>query len=129
MNILLSPSFWFELRPGVLSPFVFRSLIVFLSLLLAGILVFNLLKKQKSAGLYRKIWVNLGTFCLGNLIIGLFLLFFAFEQLPFLAMRVWFLLWFVGMFVWILFIIKKMSKIPDIKQEKAEKEEFQKYIP
>ncbi|MEA3449662.1 MAG: hypothetical protein U9Q85_01650 [Patescibacteria group bacterium] len=129
MNILLSPSFWFELRPGVLSPFVFRSLIVFLSLLLAGILVFNLLKKQKSAGLYRKIWVSLGTFCLGNLIIGLFLLFFAFEQLPFLAMRAWFLLWFVGMFVWMLFIIKKMSKIPDIKQEKAEKEEFQKYIP
>jgi amino acid transporter len=129
MNTLLSPSFWFKLRPGLLSPFVFRSLIVFLVILIAGLIVFNLLKKQKTAGLYRKIWLKLGNFCLANLIIGLFLLFFAFEQLPFLAMRIWFLLWALGMIVWFLYIVKVMSKIPDIKKEKQEKEEFQKYIP
>jgi Na+/glutamate symporter len=129
MNTLLSLSFWLKLRPGLLSPFVFRGLIVFLTALLAGIIIFHLLKQQKTAGLYRKIWVSLGNFCLGNFIIGLFLLFFAFEQLPFLAMRLWFLLWIIGMILWLLFIIKQMSKIPDIKKEKAEKDEFQKYIP
>jgi len=129
MTTLLSLSFWIELRPGLLSPFVFRGLIVFLVALLAGIIIFHLLKKQKNTGLYRKIWLSLETFCFGNLIIGLFLLFFAFEQLPFLAMRIWFLLWGIGMAVWVLYIIKQMSKIPDIKKEKEEKDAFQKYIP
>jgi steroid 5-alpha reductase family enzyme len=44
-------------------------------------------------------------------------------------MRIWFLLWALGMIVWFLYIVKVMSKIPDIKKEKQEKEEFQKYIP
>ena len=129
MSTLFSLSFWFKLRPGVLSTNVFYGIIVFLAILLAGILVFNALKKSKTAGLYRKIWIKLGNFCLGNLVIGLFLLFFAFEQLPFLAMRIWLLLWFIGMVVWMLFIIKVMSKIPDIKKEHEEKKEYEKYIP
>ena len=129
MNTLFSLSFWIKLRPGLLSPFVFHGLIVFLVTLLAGFFIFHLLKKQKNTGLYRKIWLSLKTFCFSNLIIGLFLLFFAFEQLPFLAMRIWFLLWGIGMIAWMLYIIKQMSKIPNIQKEKAEKDEFQKYIP
>jgi hypothetical protein len=128
MDKLLTISYWVIIRPGQIEPFLFQGLVIFIAILVLITLISYLLKKRKS-GLYFKIWAKLNTFSLSNFIIGLFLLFFIREQLPFLAMRLWLLVWILSMLVWLGFIVKQLIKIPEIKKKAKEEKEFQKYIP
>ena len=69
------------------------------------------------------------TFFLTNAGLGLLLIFFNYEMVPFLSARFWLLLWAVSMLVWIFFIYRIVIKIPE-KRERLEKEkEFKRYIP
>ncbi len=129
MGNLITLHFWFNMRPGSLTAF---SQTVFLLFMLAlAILYFFcwLIKKQKRKSLYNRIWRKLSSFSLTNFIISIFLLFFTYESLPFLSMRFWFMLWFLGMFVWMVFIIKEVLNLPNIKAEMAKEQEYKKYIP
>jgi hypothetical protein len=44
-------------------------------------------------------------------------------------MRIWLLLWLIGMGVWLGFILRHLSDIPKIKQEQERQAEYQKYVP
>ncbi|MCK5510685.1 hypothetical protein KAI65_04060, partial [Candidatus Parcubacteria bacterium] len=105
-----------------------RLIVVFLISLLIGAVFFKILKNRKR-NLYNKIWSKLHLFSLSNLIIGLFLLFFSYELLPFLSMRLWLLLWGLGMIVWLAFIFKIFNEIPKIKEKMAKEDEYKKYLP
>jgi len=117
------------MRPGALGAGAFRAIFVFVVVLAALTLAFYFLKKQNQFGFYKKIFDRLNNLCLANTIIGLFLLFFIYEQLPFLSMRIWLLLWFLGILVWLGFIINSMLKIPNLKKSQTKEENYQKYIP
>jgi len=123
----LTLKFWFNMRAGTLYPLVQKGLLVFLVMLFLLIFVSLFLKKRKSS--YRRIWSKMQSFSTSNLIIGFILLFFTYEGLPFLSMRFWFLLWFLGMLVWLYFIYKETKKIPEIREKRKQEEEFKKYIP
>jgi len=128
MNKFLDFHFWFNIRPGSLSPLALTVLTVILVVLLAGTIISNL-SKFKKRDLYFKIWRKINVFCLTNFILGLFLLFFAYESLVVLSMRFLFLLWFLSILVWLGFIIASLRKIPEIRKKIKEDEEFKKYIP
>jgi len=128
MNNFLSVSFWFNTRPGSLSPNILMMLTFFLVALFALFLVFTFLKKRKN-GLYFKIISGLSTFFLTNFIVGLFFLFFSYELIPILSARFWYPLWFLGMIFWQVMILKELRKIPEKKKKFEEEKEFQKYIP
>ena len=117
------------MRPGALETGAFRAMLVFIVVLAALTFAFYFFKKQKQFGFYKKIFDRLNNLCLANTIIGLFLIFFIFEQLPFLAMRIWLLVWVIGILVWLGFVVNAMLKIPKIKQDKAKEQDYQKYIP
>ena len=117
------------MRPGALSVGVFRAILVFVIILAVLTLFFYFLKKQKKFGFYKRILSRLNNLCLANVIIGTFIIFFVYEQLPFLSMRIWFLLWLLGILVWLGFIVNSMLKIPKLKKNQAEEENYQKYIP
>ncbi|MCK5060959.1 hypothetical protein KAR28_00245 [Candidatus Parcubacteria bacterium] len=125
----MSLKFWINMRPGALETGAFRAMLVFIVVLAALTFAFYFFKKQKQFGFYKKIFDRLNNLCLANTIIGLFLIFFIFEQLPFLAMRIWLLVWVIGILAWLGFIINAMLKIPKIKQDKAKEQDYQKYIP
>ena len=129
MNELLTLNFWFNMRPGAIGVGAFRAILVFVVILAALTLAFYFLKKQNQFGFYKRIFNGLNNLCLANTIIGLFLLFFVYEQLPFLSMRIWLLLWLLGILVWLGFIINSMLKIPKLKKNQAKEENYQKYIP
>ena len=129
MNELLTLNFWFNMRPGVIGVGAFRAILVFVVILAALTLVSYFLKKQKQFGFYKRILSRLNNLCLANTIIGLFLTFFVYEQLPFLAMRIWLLLWLLGILVWLGFITNTMLKIPKLKKSQAKEQNYQKYIP
>jgi len=128
MGNLLTFHYWLDMRPGALDPRAQLYFVIFLGIL-AFLAIFFAILKKRSKSLFTKIFANLYTFSLANLIIGLVLWFFTFEMLPFLSMRMWFLLWLVGIFVWLGFIVYKLTLLPKIKEEKQKLKEFNKYIP
>ncbi len=128
MNKFLDLNFWFNIRPGSLSSNALIVIIVILAIFLAGTILSSF-SKFKKRNLYFKIWRRVNAFCLTNFIVGLFLLFFAYEALVMLSMRFLFLLWFLGAGVWFVFILLNLRKIPEIREKMREEEEFKKYIP
>lgn len=129
MQNLLTLSFWFNLRPDFLLTSTRNIFFGLLGLLFVGAAVFSLLKKSDKAGLYRAVYGSLSSFCFTNFFLGAVLLFFSYELIPFLAARFWLGLWFVGMAVWLGFIVRKFLEIPKLKQEQRAEKVYKQYIP
>lgn len=127
MGLLLSPKFWFNWRPSEMGPGTFKIFVGFLLVLVITMVLFAILKKQKSV--YGVIWRKLNLFSLSNLLIGAVLMFFSYELLPVLSARIWLLVWAIGMIAWLVFISRNMIKIPKLRARKKEEAEFNKYIP
>ncbi len=125
---ILSFKYWFNFHPTNLSSDGLQFLTIFLAVLLFLAIIFSLAKKR-IRGLYNKIYRRLSSFFLTNFIIGIFLLFFAYEAVPFLSSRIWFLLWVLGMLVWLSFIIYALAQIPKLKEKLAKEQEYKKYLP
>jgi len=128
MGNLLSLKFWFNLRPGALLPIYQKTFIIFVLALVIFFLFCRLLTGRKK-GLYISLWRRLQSFSLANAFIGLILLFFNYELVPFLSARFWLLLWAALMLVWLVFIAKSLLAIPEKKKKLEEEKEYRKYIP
>jgi hypothetical protein len=128
MGNLLSLKFWFNLRPGALLPVYQKAFIIFI-LSLVIFYFFSRFFTGRKKGLYTFLWRRLQSFSLANAIIGLVLLFFSYELIPFLSSRFWFLLWAIIMLVWLVFVGKSLLAIPDKKKKFEEEKEYKKYIP
>ncbi|MDD5291274.1 MAG: hypothetical protein PHZ04_04155 [Patescibacteria group bacterium] len=128
MANLLSLKFWFNLRPDALLPVYQKTFIIFVLVLIIFFL-FHRFFIAKRGGLYAFFWRQLSSFSLANAFIGLILLFFNYEFIPFLSARFWLLLWAVFMLVWLIFIAKSLLKIPEKKKKFEEEKEYKKYIP
>jgi len=129
MGNFLRFDFWFNLRPGL---FLGLSLKVILGLILALIIlavVAGIGKKRWAKSLYAELWQSLYYFFLTNAIIGLVLVFFNYEMVPFLSARFWFLLWGISALVWLFFVYRVMVKIPQRKARLEKEKEFNKYVP
>ena len=128
MSNLFKPSFWFNIRPDALLPVFEKGLIAFIVILAILFGIFKFLKKIKK-GAYTKIYEALASLFFTNTLIGIFLYFFAYEMVPLLSARFWFLIWGIEMAVWMFFIIRKLIEIPKIKEQIQKEKEFKKYIP
>ncbi len=127
MNNLLSFSFWFNLRPPTMLDIFNYSFIAFLIILLVlSILAFYFKKRKK---IYKSFWLKFYDFSASNLIIGLFLWFFSWQEVPFLSARFWLILWALLMIVWLFFIYKYLKKIPINLEEAKKQQKFNQYIP
>jgi len=128
MGNLLSLKFWFNLRPGALLPIYQKTFVIFVLALIIFFLFCRLLTGRKR-GLYTSFWRRLQSFSLANTFIGLILLFFNYELIPFLSARFWLLLWAALMLSWLVFVAKSLFKIPAAKKKLEEEKEYKKYIP
>ena len=120
--------YWFNMRPNNFLPIANKSIIGFLAFLVILFFIFSLLKSRKN-NVYVKIWQKLYNFCLTNFFIGIILLFFCYELVPFLSSRFWFLIWGAGMIFWLYTIYKILKEIPKLKEKRAKEQEYKKYIP
>lgn len=127
MSTLLNLSFWFNLRPGSMGSLpknIFIGLII--SLVVLAVLFF-IAKRKK--GLFKHFYSNLYDFCLANAFIGLLLLFFNYEIVPFFSAHFWFLIWLLVVIFWLINILKKLKKISLRKKQQAGVDEIKKYLP
>ena len=129
MNNLLSLEFWLNFKPGALAPTNQKIFIAFVVSLIILTITFGFIQIRNKKNLYARFWRSLYYFCLTNAIIGLVLLFFTYELVPFLSARFLFLLWGAGIIVWLVFIVRILIKIPGRKKELEKKKEFKKYVP
>jgi hypothetical protein len=127
MNFL-NYKYWLNMRPTSLAGGAQKYFIILVVLLFILTIIFSFLK-ARNKNLYSRLLRKLYTFFLSNFIIGLFLLFFTYEMVPFLSSRFWFLLWGAGIIFWLYFIVKEFIRVPKIKQELEKEKEFKKYIP
>lgn len=127
MNFL-SPAYLFDMRPGDMHASALFIYGFILLVFIAVMVVFSIVKKRKG-NIYFKTWRSLNTFAISNFIIALFLLFFEYEAIYMFSARIWPMLWFVSMLVWLTFIFKEFKKIPEIKKEREKKREYEKYLP
>jgi hypothetical protein len=127
MNNLLSIKYWFAVRPSMLLPIYSKIFIGLIIIFVILIFVSGLLQKKKT--IYSKIWDRINTFSITNTFVGLIILFFNSEMIPFLSSRFWFVLWGATMAVWLFFVIKDFKKIPGIREQRAKDHEYKKYIP
>jgi len=127
MTNLLTWRYWFTLRPETLAPFAQRGFIFLLIIFAALAIILALVKRR--GGIYRGLYKRLYNFFLSNAVIGLIILFFNYEMVPFFSARFWIALWALIMIVWLVFIIKKIKTIPLQKKQKEREQELKKYLP
>lgn len=128
MSNLLSLKFWLNLRPGPLLPVYHKSFIVFLFFLFILFFISWIIKSKKK-NFYTEFWQKINSFSLLNIFIGAILFFFISELIPFLSSRFWFLIWGLGMVIWLVFIFLVLKGIPHKKKKAIEDYEYKKYIP
>jgi hypothetical protein len=129
MSSLFSLKYWFKVSPGPLLPTAQQALIFFVVGLIALTIFTAIVKGRAKKTLYGRMWQTIYGFLLGNAIIGVLVLFFMYELVPFLSSRFWFLVWFLVMFGWFGFIVWKFIQIPKRKKELEKEREYKKYIP
>lgn len=130
---LYTISYWFNIRPDELSsPFLIFFCVFFTLLVLSKFIFFFYYKKNKDVILkpYKK-FIQKGETALFSLgICGLFWLFFAYEQVPFLSARFWMIIWLFSALLWVYFIIRyKNFELEPLLKQMAERERIEKWMP
>ena len=97
-----------------------------IALIIATVVLF-IAKRKKSS--YRSLLVSLYNFSISNALVGLLLLFFNYEIVPFFSAYFWYLLWIIIMIVWLIGIFMKAKKIISKKKDQTEVDEIKKYLP
>lgn len=110
---------------------VFRFAVGFYVLIFVLAIVFSILrKKEKFVMPYRRVMQKLANWCFSFSIVGLVLMFFRHQSIPYLGMRAWTMIWFIICIAWLIYIFKfLLINIPKQKKELKSKEDFEKYLP
>jgi len=127
MQNLLTLSYWFDLRPENFIPLGQK---LFLGgVILLGVLALLIALMKKRGGIYRGLLKRLYNFCLSNALVGLILLFFNYEMVPFFSARFWLAIWIIIMLGWLIYILKSLKTIPTQKKNREAEKELKKYLP
>lgn len=127
MSTLLSLSFWFNLRPGSMSGLSKNIFLAFIVALIIFAIITFIAKRKK--GSYRRFFSSIYNFCVSNVLIGLMLLFFNYEIVPFFSAYFWYLIWVVVMIIWLFNILLTLRKTMTTKKEQTGADEIKKYLP
>jgi len=127
MKNLLSFNYWFNLQPEPLIPLAWHFLAAIIIILAAASLFLGIFKKR--GGIYHGWFNRLYAFSLFNVLIGTFVYFMNYEQIPFFMARFWIGLWLITMLVWFVLVAKKFKEIPAAKKKREEEKELKKYLP
>lgn len=127
---LLTLSFWFKLAGEPLLPVLYYGFVVFFGLLvLASIVCGVISKKEKRNYILRFGAKYLKNWFLASGLTGFLFLFFNYERVIFLSSRFWYLIWFLAYGLWLIFILKKIKKLPEKESSLRKQTQFEKYLP
>ncbi len=131
-SALLDYRYWINLRPVPLGPSLVDSIVAFFGwFLLAAVVLFFISRYvSKSNKLLEEVVRRFTRIMFLTALIGYLCLFFAYEQIPLLGMRLWFLFLFLLFCVWLVrAIIFAVRDYPQLRHHEAERSRFNKYLP
>lgn len=127
---LFRPSFWFAVQPPSL---LSGTICILFALALLPFLGWGLIRvhDQKTTDkLLRRVWRNVQTCLISFGSTGFLLLFLAWQRIPFLSLRVFWLIWFAAHAGWLYALYTKaMREIPAIQKARAERASYEKWLP
>jgi hypothetical protein len=128
---LFDLSFWFALQPSALSPSFEKFFFFFFTLMILVGAVARIVARYKKDDRFLKMtYRKVAMMFLTMGIVGMSWFFFTYEMAYLLGARFWFLVWAIGLVVWIVSIVR-FSKIhvPAEKAALANKATGNKYLP
>jgi hypothetical protein len=129
-NEIFSKNYLFNPNPGELGGIFYILGICLGSIAISIILWFLLTKIESKRSIYKKLKIKIFNPLFYLPIIGLFLIFFQWQQLPYLSFRIFMLLWIVGAILWAVFVILYiLIRFPRQMREFSETEQLNKYLP
>lgn len=127
---LLRPSYLFEKAPPSNFKFLWPTLIFFTLMFLTGIILPKFLTKKKENPIFQKLAKKLSTPLIVYSLLGLLLLFFRNQAIPYLSARLLLFLLFFAFLVWLISFLLYLAF--DFQKEKLiyqKKAELEKYLP
>lgn len=101
-----------------------------LGLIVAGIILKALVAYGKIEAVQTRLFGKLGTMGMTMGFLGLFFWVCRQQYIPVFNMRFWWIVWLLGVVVWVVFIVKNVKKLARNKEAAAKKQEvFDKYLP
>ncbi len=131
LSPIINPSFWLDLDPPALTAAFERFFFILFSLMIIlGAIVRIVARHRKEDRYVRSIFSRIAQLLFTMGVLGMIVYFFSFEGIYMFGARFWFLIWFAGLVTWIVFIVRYIKvTIPLLKNEAANRREFNKYIP
>jgi hypothetical protein len=128
---LLNPGYWLTIEAPVVTGLIGNFLFAFFVLFFVLGIVARLVASNRMTDHYaRMIGQRIGTLLVTMGFLGLILFFFSYEHIHFFGGRFWYLLWFVGIIVWVGFIVRFVKRdIPAMREQKVKREFVSRYLP
>lgn len=130
-SVLLTKSFWLSSQPGTMTrPLAIGLLVIFSACLLVAIILAIVVTRRRQFGPTVRLFRKVQNLCSTFGIIGFVILFFFWQQVPYLSSRWWLLVWLVGVLIWLGFIGQFGFVDLPARQAELEKQRQQaKYLP
>jgi len=130
-SVLLSKNFWLAAQPGTMTqPLAVGLLVIFSICLLAAIVLAIFMARRRALGPTARLWRKVQNLCSTFGIVGFVILFFFWQQVPYLSSRWWLLVWLVGVLIWLGFIGRfGFVDLPARQAELEKQREQAKYLP
>ena len=129
MNNLLTLSYWFNANPGpFLEQYIKSIYSIIILILIGGFVAWFFIKKNKDDVLIQKFWQKVQSFCFTIGIVAGILVLCRQQEIRILSSPFLLFLIFIGVIIWLYFIIKYITKIvpkrKEYKEAKALKEKY-----
>jgi hypothetical protein len=131
MTALLSPSFWFNPAPALLMPFMQTGFIVlFTAMTVLGVVAYVVRFRLGLEKLTRRALERAGNCLMTCGLLGLALVGMTYERIPFLSMRILFVVVLATFGYWMYKIYQYVwVEIPKIKANRQQQDEYNKWLP
>lgn len=130
LNNFINPSFWFTLQPAEVGGLVGNSIFVFFLLLCVLGIVARIVSAQKEDRFMRLLGNRIGTSLITMGFLGVCLYFFSFERIRLFGSRFWYLVWVIGLIVWVIYLVRYAKKtLPEMEAKDFNRTERRKYFP
>jgi len=138
MFMLINPlffkaSYWFHSSSVPMQPTVVQVLLTFFILLFLLSVIIRIVARRRRKEVDRyltRTFRYFSSFCFVMSLFGFFLVFFTYEEVPFLGARFWYLLWLFIALVWLFFLWRYFFRIvPQKRSRSFEHKQKEKYLP
>lgn len=128
---LINPAYLLEKQPGPAADAVFGAAIFFaLFLIASGFVWLSFVRRERTEPIYKSVRERTVRWLFTTGFVGLILVFFRWQSIPYFGTRIWLVLWLIAAAVWFLFVMNYLlKKFPKERKIDEERKTRERYLP